>query len=119
ADALREELDFGVELRSTALVASELAATPGVRVPRTYPQLSTARLLVMERMPGRPLGAAADLLAALGPQRRREIADALLGVVMGQVLRTGCSTSTCTRATCSSTTTARSRCSTSARSAGS
>lgn len=89
ADALREELDFGVELRSTALVASELAATPGVRVPRTYPQLSTARLLVMERMPGRPLGAAADLLAALGPQRRREIADALLGVVMGQVLRTG------------------------------
>lgn len=89
ADALREELDFTVELTSTALVATELAGTPGVRAARTYPELSTIRVLVMERLPGVPLGAAEPLLARLGPQRRGEIADTLLDVVMGQVLRTG------------------------------
>ncbi|GAB2609179.1 ABC1 kinase family protein [Pseudactinotalea suaedae] len=91
AAALREELDFSVELSSTTLVASELARTHANRVrgARTYPHLSTPRLLVMERLSGTPLGAAEPLLASLGPQRRSEIADTLLDVVMGQVLRTG------------------------------
>lgn len=89
AEALREELDFTIELSSTRLVAAELADVRGIRVARTYPELSTPRLLVMERMPGRPLGSAEPVLAALGPERRTEIADTLLGVVMGQVLRTG------------------------------
>lgn len=89
AEALREELDFTIELASTELVARELADVDGVRVARTFPELSTPRLLVMQRMPGLPLGAAETTLAALGPQRRREVADTMLRVVLGQVLRTG------------------------------
>lgn len=89
ASALREELDFGIELGNTTLVASQLAGVPGLRAARTYPALSTARVLVMQRLPGVPLGDADALLAGLGPQRRREIADTLLQLVMDQVLRTG------------------------------
>lgn len=89
SDALREELDFEVELTSTALVAGELAGTPGIRVAQTLRGLSTSRVLVMERLPGVPLGSAEPLLAQLGPSRRGQIADTLLDVVMGQVLRTG------------------------------
>lgn len=89
AEALREELDFTVELSSTTLVAAELADTPGIRVARTHPSLSTARVLVMERLHGTPLGSAEPLLASLGAERREELADTLLEVVMGQVLRTG------------------------------
>lgn len=89
AAALREELDFSVELSSTALVAAGLGEISGVRVARTYRDLSTSRVLVMERLPGTPLGAAQPLLDRLGPQRRSEIADTLLQVVMAQVMRTG------------------------------
>lgn len=88
AQALREELDFRTELRSTELVAANLADA-SVRVPRTFPELSTAGLLVLERMPGTPLGSAEALLTHLGPELRREIADSLLDVVMRQVLTSG------------------------------
>ncbi len=89
ADALREELDFTTEARSMRRVASDLARTPGVRVAQPIAALSTSRVLVMEHLPGVPLNAAGSMLAALGPQRRREIADTLLAVVLQQVLRSG------------------------------
>ncbi|WP_426507009.1 ABC1 kinase family protein [Dactylosporangium sp. McL0621] len=62
ADALTEELDFRVEAANTAAVRSTAlareAVSPAVVVPRIDAELSTARVLVMERLSGEPLGAA-------------------------------------------------------------
>jgi len=91
ADALREELDFTTEHDNLRAMAAVLADPPDrpVRVPAPVPGLSTRRVLVMERLTGTPLGAAAPALAALGAQRRRELAAALLDAVLGQVLDHG------------------------------
>ena len=52
---LREELDYALEARHMALFAHMLAGTPGVHVPGVVAGLSTARLITMGWLPGRPL----------------------------------------------------------------
>ena len=52
---LREELDYGLEARHTALYAAILAGDPLIRVPGIVPELSTKRLLTMTWAEGRPL----------------------------------------------------------------
>ncbi len=52
---LREELDYAREARNMRLFAHMLADVPGVHVPRPVDRLSTARLLTMGWLPGRPL----------------------------------------------------------------
>ncbi|NOV98528.1 AarF/UbiB family protein [Isoptericola halotolerans] len=89
AAALHEELDFRVERDNLATVAAGLEASAGIVVPAAEPDLSTARVLVMERMPGIPLGAAEPVLARLGEDRRRAIAENLLHVVVDQVVVRG------------------------------
>lgn len=88
AASLREELDFRVERDNLATVAAGLTASAaqGVSVPEVEPELCTERVLVMERMPGTPLGAAEPVLARLGADRRRTIAENLLHVVVDQVV---------------------------------
>ncbi|TDE98909.1 AarF/ABC1/UbiB kinase family protein [Occultella glacieicola] len=91
SDALAEELDFTIESGNMLSVATALRAegTAGVRVPIPRTDLCTPRVLVMERMAGIPLGAAEERLAALGAERRREVADTLLHVVIEQLLTSG------------------------------
>jgi predicted unusual protein kinase regulating ubiquinone biosynthesis (AarF/ABC1/UbiB family) len=61
AARLREELDYALEARHMRLFAHMLADAPGVHVPQPVADLSTARLLTMQWLPGRPLlEAAAD-----------------------------------------------------------
>ncbi|MFZ1991475.1 MAG: AarF/UbiB family protein [Alphaproteobacteria bacterium] len=52
---LREELDYDLEARHTALYSIMLADEPGIRVPEIIPELSTKRLLTMSWLEGRPL----------------------------------------------------------------
>ncbi|MEU4425983.1 AarF/ABC1/UbiB kinase family protein [Actinoplanes sp. NPDC024001] len=88
AEALREELDFTVERDNLQTMAAALAASPdrGVRVPAAFPELSSERVLVMGRVPGTALGAAAPVLARLDDQRRETLAAGLLDSMLDQVL---------------------------------
>src|SRR5262245_55589562 len=52
---LREELDYDLEARHTALYAAIFGDEPAIRVPRVLPELSTRRLLTMTWLEGRRL----------------------------------------------------------------
>lgn len=85
AAALREELDLRVEARNMTSVAaaSDSRGSDGIAIPVPYQPLCTARVLVMERLDGRPLAAIdartpADVRAALA----RSLLDCLLRQVM-------------------------------------
>jgi ubiquinone biosynthesis protein len=88
AAALREELDFTVERDNLQAMAAALDTSPnrGVRVPAPHAELSSERVLVMERMNGTPLGAATAELDRLGDERRAEIAGGLVDTMLDQVL---------------------------------
>ena len=88
AEALREELDFTIERDNMRAVAAALQTSParGVRVPEPHAHLCSARVLVMERLGGTPLGSAEKVLAALGADQRQKIATTLLETVLDQVL---------------------------------
>src|SRR5262245_52036400 len=55
AARLREELDYELEARHTALYGAIFADEPTIRVPRVVPELSTKRLLTMTWLEGRRL----------------------------------------------------------------
>jgi ubiquinone biosynthesis protein len=57
AAALREELDFRVEAGNLAAVGAA-ASSDGIVIPRAYHDLSTRRVLVMERLDGQALSKA-------------------------------------------------------------
>ena len=59
ASSLDEELDYTVELSNHAAIAAGLDPRDGVVVPHAYRELSTPRLIVMERMSGTPVSRAA------------------------------------------------------------
>jgi ubiquinone biosynthesis protein len=71
---LREELDFAIELRHIAEIGAALADVPDVRIPATYPDLSSERVLVMEELVGEPVAR----LEAIDPERGRRLADVLV-----------------------------------------
>jgi ubiquinone biosynthesis protein len=52
---LRRELDFGREERNLLQFAQNFAGSPNIRIPKSYPGLSTSRVLTMERLEGIPL----------------------------------------------------------------
>ena len=52
---LREELDYGLEARHTALYGAIFQDASNIRVPRVLPELSTKRLLTMTWLEGRRL----------------------------------------------------------------
>jgi predicted unusual protein kinase regulating ubiquinone biosynthesis (AarF/ABC1/UbiB family) len=54
-ERLREELDYEREARHAALYRTMLAGEDRVRVPETFPDLSTGRLLTMSWLDGKPL----------------------------------------------------------------
>jgi ubiquinone biosynthesis protein len=84
ADNLRQELDFGAEARSITEVAAGLADTPQIHTPTVYPELSTARVLVLEQLVGTSVGQA-ERLDGLGVDRQK-LADLLLRSMLRQML---------------------------------
>jgi ubiquinone biosynthesis protein len=99
ATALREELDFRVEARNLAAVSSAAPATEnaedagtadGARVviPAAYHDLSTRRVLVMERLDGVPVSKAGPALAGGGIDRER-LARALFDSLLRQIMVDG------------------------------
>lgn len=52
ADNLRAELDFGAEARNMTEMAAGLQDVPEIRIPAVFEELSTPRVLVMERLEG-------------------------------------------------------------------
>ncbi|MFT3876543.1 MAG: AarF/UbiB family protein [Propioniciclava sp.] len=89
--SLFEELDYRIEAgNALAIAARPSAASAGtIVIPKVYTELSSARVLVQERIYGVPVSSASGQLAALGDERRAQLADALLGEVLHQVLDTG------------------------------
>lgn len=84
--ALEEELDYRVELGNMRAVA---AHSHDVAVPTPYPELSTRRILVMDRLSGAPLSSADAIIAALPRAKRQEIAQTLLTTILGQLTTGG------------------------------
>ncbi|MBV9047703.1 MAG: hypothetical protein JOY58_05520, partial [Solirubrobacterales bacterium] len=86
AAALREELDLRIEaqnMTAVAAAASTRGAAASVRIPKPHEPLCTSKVLVMERLEGRPLGAiAADEQIGDRQALARTLFDALLGEVM-------------------------------------
>ncbi|GHH68353.1 ubiquinone biosynthesis protein UbiB [Streptosporangium violaceochromogenes] len=87
ATSLEEELDYTVELHNLRGITATLDG--GVRVPTVHEKHSTARLLVMDRLEGTPVGDAGALLGALPAATREEIAERLLSEILRQLVRTG------------------------------
>ena len=79
AVALREELDFRVEAGNLAAVGAA-ASSDAIVIPRAYHDLSTRRVLVMERLDGQALSKAAqDPLTDCDRERlARDLLDSLL-----------------------------------------
>jgi ubiquinone biosynthesis protein len=82
--ALRDELDFHNEARQVEGMAASVRDYPDIVVPRVFEQHSTARVLVMERLHGKPL---ADLPPGTDVERGYELADALLQSQIRAMLR--------------------------------
>jgi len=88
AASVREELDFRVEARNIAAIAGGMGADPPLRVPAVHMELSTARVLVMDRFDGVDLRDASPLLDRPGVDRQ-ELARVLLRGMLTQVLVEG------------------------------
>ena len=86
AAALREELDLRVEARSMTSVAAASDSRGGIAIPVPYQPLCTARVLVMERLDGRPL-ATIDPSTPAGV--RAALARGLLDCLLRQVMLEG------------------------------
>ena len=84
--AINDELDFLQELRNNERMAQNLADCDGLRTPRVYARYSTRRMLVMERIEGRPLGA---LMPELPPEVRSKVAHAIMEMTYRQVFEHG------------------------------
>lgn len=86
AVALREELDFRIEAANLAAAgaAGQAGDTAGVAIPRAYHDLSTQKVLVMERFEGRALSR-----AALTGCDRERLARDLLDFVLHQIVIDG------------------------------
>jgi ubiquinone biosynthesis protein len=81
--SLRQELDFRNEARNVARMREVVAPFPRLAVPHVYEDLSTARLLVMEEIQGRPVSEAPE------GEARAEAARQLLESYYHQVLSEG------------------------------
>ncbi len=91
ATALGEELDFRVEARNMTAVLAAAARRPpdpSVRLPTLHRELSSERVLVIERLDGTPLGAAWSTIDERGLDRTA-LARALLECLLGQITLDG------------------------------
>jgi predicted unusual protein kinase regulating ubiquinone biosynthesis (AarF/ABC1/UbiB family) len=84
---LRLELDYTVEAQNGQLFRHNFAEVPGVYVPETYPELSTERVLVMERISGVKITNTLEL-KALGVDMQ-DLADRLNKTYLQQIFLDG------------------------------
>jgi ubiquinone biosynthesis protein len=90
--SLANELDYRAEARHATALAASLADQPGVVVPRVYGELSSHRVLVLERLEGTRL---VDWLEACegrgeeGARQRDRLFQLLIRSFCAQVLRHG------------------------------
>jgi ubiquinone biosynthesis protein len=88
ARSLKEELDYTVEAANMQDVAAAVSGQD-ITVPAVYPELSSARLLVMDYLPGISVGKARQRLEALSPAQRQRLAQDLVRSVMRQIMDDG------------------------------
>ncbi|PSR23480.1 MAG: ABC transporter [Sulfobacillus acidophilus] len=82
-----EELDYRRELRNTEWIRQDLNTQPHVIVPRTYAELSTERVLVMEFFRGIKIDHVDELLAdGISPQL---VAERVIRLYLHMVLESG------------------------------
>lgn len=90
-DSLAEELDYRGEIRQTVAMREDLRTQPDslVSIPEVFVGLSGRQVIVMERMPGRPLTRGEDVLGGVSTIARTEMAEGLFVVVARQMLQSG------------------------------
>jgi ubiquinone biosynthesis protein len=88
ADALAEELDFQVEARNIAAVAAATSPGATVRIPTVHADISSRRLLVLDRFDGVSIRDAGPRLDQLGADRQA-LARELLSCLLQQILIQG------------------------------
>ncbi len=88
ADALAEELDFRVEARNIAAVAAVAPAGATVLIPTVHADISSRRLLVLDRFDGVSIREAGPRLDELGADRQ-DLARELLACLLNQILVQG------------------------------
>ena len=88
AEAIREELDFRVESANMAAVVATRPDDAGVAYPVPYEALCTRRVLVMQRLDGTTLSAAAPLIGERGLDAH-ELARNLLTCLLRQIMVDG------------------------------
>jgi ubiquinone biosynthesis protein len=81
----REELDFRIEATNESLAARATGEGDAIVVPAVIEGLSTQRILVEERAPGRGVGAP-DAFAGWDEAKRTVLADGLLALMVRQML---------------------------------
>ncbi|MGA7097693.1 MAG: AarF/UbiB family protein [Acidimicrobiia bacterium] len=84
SEALRSELRFGHEAQHAVEMAEFTVRFPSIKVPEIISELTTDRLLVMERLVGTPLSKASGGTSA--PTDYRSLADALCKAQVGAML---------------------------------
>ncbi|WP_236791293.1 AarF/UbiB family protein [Amycolatopsis sp. GM8] len=77
------------DLDNTRAVAATLAGDERLEVPETFAELSGPTLLVMAKLDGVPVAAAAGLLDTFTRAERDELAGEILGSVLRQIMVTG------------------------------
>jgi ubiquinone biosynthesis protein len=88
ADALAEELDFRIEARNIAVIAAAAPPDATVLIPAVHTDISTRRLLVLERFDGVSIRDAGPELDRLGADRHA-LARGLLRDLLAQIMIQG------------------------------
>src|SRR5215213_3429071 len=86
--SLLKELDYTIEADNMAAVAAAGEAEQ-VAIPHVYADLSSATVLVMQRLSGRTVGAGNHIIAAMPIEFRASAGDKLLGAVLRQIMVEG------------------------------
>ena len=80
AESTREELDFRIEAANCDDTVTELRESDSITVPAVHRELTTARVIVQERVMGRSIGTP-GALDALSAHTRKKLADHLLALI--------------------------------------
>ncbi len=85
AEETREELDFRIEAANGIAARRNLHDSDPITIPEVVEDFTTSRILVQERVIGRSVGAE-GVLDGLVRDRRQALADALLSLMIRQML---------------------------------
>ena len=91
ANTLEEELDYRIELDNMRSIETSVKRSGkfSVTVPHGYEELSGERLLIMDKLPGRPVSSAGKILSELSARERKDLAVTLLGTTLEQIITDG------------------------------